>query len=153
MTKTLILYTRAMVGEHSGFDEETVAVLELTPELVQRILARAKLLADAKVQDKALIELYFWDRGASYYSLRDRLSDDARDALLGEDPVVLAHNPFADDTEENTECDQMIVSDYGVSWLTMSKHSETYAQTPFVSLTELQKHASPTDPHAPARRA
>jgi hypothetical protein len=125
------------------------AVVELTPELEDRIRRRVELARQAGRQDNDLWEMYFWDGAAEFYDCG--LVDACQEAFaadqaaqewlasLERDGHALVP-PAADLTAcqpQRTECDQMIVRaspssvdpEYEIAWTIIPKHTDVYVTT------------------------
>jgi hypothetical protein len=155
-TKRIVLDTSS---SNSDFDGDCdYAVVELTPELVDRIRRRVKLARQAGRQDNDLWEMYFWDGAAEFYDCG--LVDACQQAFaadqaaqewltaLGRDGHALVP-PTANLTAcqpQRTECDQMIVRagpssvapEYVITWVVIPKHCDVYVTTRDLPLAALE---------------
>ena len=66
--RAIVLATHSTDPEVNG--ECDYAVVQLTPELAERVRRRAELAHQAGQQDESLCELYFWDDMVEYYDGR-----------------------------------------------------------------------------------
>jgi hypothetical protein len=140
------------------------AVVELTPESVDRIRRRVELARQAGRQDSDLWELYFWDCAADYYD--GKLADACQEAvaaasgaqgdqaaqewLSGLERDGYAIMPAAVDLSahqpQRIECAQMIVRaspssvnpQYEIAWTAIPKHTDVYVTTRDLPLAAME---------------
>ena len=140
MNRTFLLPTRPGSGDESGFDNRTVAVVNITPDLARLIVARAHLLEEAAAKDDQLWELYFWDDAPTYHAISENdLTKKQREKLEDDERLVLRSDPLEHVPAENTEVDQMILRNDGtVSWTAMPKHVDIYEVTATIPIFEIR---------------
>ncbi|HVC95255.1 MAG TPA: hypothetical protein VND64_16285 [Pirellulales bacterium] len=107
------------------------AVIELTPELAAKILAR---FAAVQRADSSAHELHFWDCEVSFFQrteddgLGNRVPIDSSEYMAFDDAVVIG-----DDALIWTECEHMVVASNGdepeVYWRANSKRSPVRMRT------------------------
>ncbi len=110
------------------------AVIDLTPTLARKILARFDMVTRVQRADSSAHELHFWDCEVKYFQrtdedgLDDRVPRDASEFVeIGEGVSI------ADDAWLWTECEHMVVAvndvEPEVFWRAMSKHAPLRMQT------------------------
>ena len=123
------------------------AVVELTPELAQKILARMDALTMLYSRDCSLHEFDFWDTEVRFYH---REFDDGLDAYMPRDAsqYVAATDPRAAATGSPlwTECEHMVVAvgcpEPEVYWRARAKHSALRMETCSLPMAEIARTAS-----------
>ncbi len=128
------------------------ALVNLTPKLARLALRRVALLKEQKHLDEGLVETYFWDAHAEYFSpwLAEQEKDgDALAEMLDRLPAVAgdwmeAPTKFSipDSLSARVECRQMVVREAGISFLAIPKHTSSYVFTGEVPLPLLEKEAA-----------
>ena len=103
-------------------EDGTVAVVELTKELLESILKRKKIFEQAVKKDKSLFEMYFWDGSCDWYS-NDALDIGEKDFMFSKELGKITAEVA------RTECDQMIIRKTGVAWIMIPKHSNVFVTT------------------------
>ncbi len=125
-----------------GFDHAVVAVVEMTPKLAKKIIARSKEFKKLVRKDPDLVRLTFYNRSVEYHYRDDEvLTEEELNNIDDEVRVSRSKDPFPEDEGENTEYDQMLVDDEDVWWRTSSKHSEVFATTAPFSLKHVAEFA------------
>ena len=150
-----------VLATHSGPEENgdcDYAVVQLTPDLVERVRRRAELARQAGQQDESLCELYFWDDMVEYYdgslleACQKAIASDeaARQWLNGLEQDGHALLPAAADLAacqaQRVECSQMIVRcsplsvvpHCEIAWSAMPKHMEVTVTTGDLPLAALE---------------
>lgn len=125
MTLKLIV-TADSSSEDYNADIDSVFV-EIDKSLAQRIMERRKLFLHAKAADKDTYEMYFWGGQAVFlqnFSCSDEWSE------------VDGFPESVDEAE--TECDQMIIRESGVSWTAMPRHSGIYVTTREIDFEKIE---------------
>jgi hypothetical protein len=127
------------------------ALVNLTPKLARLALRRVALLKEQKRLDEDLVETYFWDAHAEYFSpwFADQEKDgDALGKMLDRLPAVAgdwveAPTKFSipDSLSARVECGQMVIREAGVAFLAIPKHTSSYVYTADVPLRVLEKLA------------
>jgi len=158
----IILSTHSSDPDFNG--DCDYAVVELTPELVDRIRRRVELARQAGRQDSDLWEMYFWDGAAEFYDCglvdacqqafaADQAAQEWLTALEQDGHAFVP--PTANLTvcqPQRTECDQMIVraspslveSEHEIAWTVIAKHSDVYVTTSDLKLTSLEAYLKQT---------
>lgn len=128
------------------------ALIDLTPDLAWLSLSRIARLKEHKASDSDLLEIYFWDYHALYFS--PWIAEDCReaDALAGmierlpcaSLDLSLAPDNFTVSEELYTwvECCQMIAREEGIAFLAIAKHTSFYISTAEIPVTLLAKAAA-----------
>jgi hypothetical protein len=129
------------------------AIVDLTPQLAERIRRRVTLASEAGQQDNDLYELYFWGGSAEFFD-HDVLDgcQNAVAAAGGPDPYLAARDWLADFEgreyavvpagvdlnayeAQRTECDLMIIqvsrssprTEFSIIWTASPKHADSHA--------------------------
>jgi hypothetical protein len=125
------------------------ALVSLTSNLAQLACRRVAMLKEQKHMDDSLVESYFWDTHAEYFS--PGLSEQETDAhaladMLERLPAVAgdwmeapAEFSIPDSLQARLECRWMIVREAGVGFLAIPRHTSTYVYTGEVPLPVLEK--------------
>jgi hypothetical protein len=131
-----------------GYD---YALVSLTSNLAQLACSRVAMLKEQKHMDDSLVEGYFWDAHAEYFSPwlaeLETEADAFAEALEGLPAVagdwMEAHVAFSipDSLKRRVECCQMLVGDAGVGFFAIPKHTSTYVYTAEVPPPLLEKVA------------
>lgn len=134
------------------------ATVGLSPEAVERLLKLRGLWEKVKGLDDQFVELYLWDGG--YVTFHGNDEDEAtpteEEASALHDTIYQRFGGFqkvpdvlklaGDDVKVvdmpvyQTECDQMIIGEEGVSWMAYPKHGEGEIRTvkiPWTTIEEL----------------
>ena len=114
-------------------EESLEALVELTPELLASIAKRKKMFFSLQKKDRSLTEIYFWDGSCDWYEA------DAFDELGEKEILFRKRQPKAMSTSARSECEQMILSARGVSWVMIPKHSSVYVNTTIIEWEQLEK--------------
>jgi len=156
MSIKIILDTSSSDPDFNG--DCDYAVVELTPELVDRIRRRMELARQAGRQDSDLLEMYFWDGAAEFYdteavdACQEAMETDeaAQEWLKGLETdghaLVPAGADLVASQPQRVECNQMIVRcspssvnpEYEVAWTAIPKHSDVYVTTRDLPLAALE---------------
>jgi hypothetical protein len=112
------------------------ALIDLTPELARLGLTRIARLKEHKTRDSDLLEIYFWDFHALYFSpwlAEDTAEADALAQMIEQLPagsselsVAAADFGVSEHLCARVECCQMIVREEGIAFLTIAKHTSFY---------------------------
>ena len=99
--------------------------------------------------DDSLVESYFWDAHADYFSpwrAEQETDADALAEILDRLPAVAddwmeapAEFSIPDSLRARMECSQMLVREVGMALLAIPKHTSSYVHTAEVPLPELEK--------------
>ncbi len=128
------------------------ALIDLTPDLARLGLSRIARLKEYKASDNDLLQTYFWDFHALYFS--PWIAEDCREAdalaerierLPGASAdLSLAPDDFAvsEHLYKRIECPQMIVSEDGIVFLAIVKHTSFHISTAEIPVTLLEKAAA-----------
>jgi hypothetical protein len=127
-------------------------LVNLTSNLAQLACRRIAMLKKQKHMDDSLVESYFWDAHAEYFSpwLAEQEKDaDALAEMLERLPAVAgdwmeapAEFSIPDSLRAWVECGQMVIREGSVAFLAMPKHTSTYVYTAEVPLPVLEKVAA-----------
>ena len=166
----LILMTHSSNSEYNG--DCDLAVVELTPGLLDEIRARVSLAHEARRKDADLYELHFWGSTVDYFAhdlidacweaVAARTMDGDANQAAQDWVANLEHSGHAVLPEgvdlsqfevQRTECDRMVVaigagkcSDRDVSRKTIPKHTDIYITTWDVTLAKLGSLVIPASP-------
>jgi hypothetical protein len=101
--------------------------------------------------DDSLVESYFWDAHAEYFSpwlAEQETEADALAEALGRLPALAgdwmeapAEFSIPDSLRARVECGQMVIREASVAFLAIPKHTSTYVYTAVVPLPVLEKVA------------
>jgi len=137
-----------VTGGDDAFGCDYVLV-NLTSNLARLACRRIAMLKEQKHLDDSLVESYFWDTHAEYFSpwLAEQETDaDALADMLERLPAVAgdwmeapAEFSIPDSLQARLECRQMIVREAGVGFLAIPRHTSTYVYTGEVPLPVLEK--------------
>jgi hypothetical protein len=128
------------------------ALIDLTPSLARLGLSRIARLKEHKASDNDLLEIYFWDYHALYFS--PWIAEDCGEAdVLAEkieclpsasEDLSLAPDDFAVSEQLCTrvECCQMIATEDGIAFVAIAKHTSFYITTAEIPITLLEKAAA-----------
>ncbi len=132
-----------------GFD---YALVDLTPKLARLALKRVAVLKEQKRLDDSVVESYFWDSGAEYFSpwLTDEEKDaDALAEMLDRLPAVAgdwmgapADFSIPESSLARVECPQMVARETGVAFVAIPKHTSSYVFTAEIPLPFLESVAA-----------
>ena len=138
-----------VTGGDDGFGCDYVLV-SLTSNLAQLACHRVAMLKELKHMDDSLVESYFWDAHAEYFSpwLAEQEEADALAEALERLPAVAgdwmeapAEFSIPGSLRARVECGQMVIHEAGVAFLAIPKHTSTYVYTAEVPLPVLEKVA------------
>ena len=127
-------------------------LVNLTSTLARLACRRVAMLKEHKHVDASLVETYFWDAHAEYFS--PWLAEQEKDAdvlaeVLERLPAVAgdwmeapAEFSIPDSLRARVECGQMLVREVGVAFLAIPKHTSSYVYTAEVPLPVLEKVAA-----------
>ena len=128
------------------------ALVNLTPKLAGLALRRVAVLKEQKRLDESLVETYFWDAHAEYFSpwLAEQEKDadalaemlDGLSAVAGDWMEAPAEFSIPDSLSARVECRQMIVRETGISFLAIPKHTSSYIFSAEIPLPLLEKEAA-----------
>ena len=140
-------------NEHYNADFD-YGIVDVTPELLADIERRRKLFVTAHAEDKSLSRMAFWDSSPWFRAEADL--EMFADNSMGEDDELqpqwfqnLANGaesedlpldfvmPADKDGDFRTECDRMNVTELGVYWTVVPKHSSLQINTGELSYREL----------------
>jgi hypothetical protein len=119
------------------YDECSYALVEITPELARKVLARRKAWLAAHAADSEFYEAFYWDASAVFINrlgLPGEQDADLSEPVPGLDSdgwaALPADAPAPAEVDVcRTECDQMIVRDQGVAWYCIAKHTDVPVTT------------------------
>lgn len=119
------------------------AEVTLDRSLAKQILARRKAFLALKKVDRSALETYYWNGMASYlrYSDDSPLTSD-QTTRLGDGSVLRI--PIKQDLKmeaQPMECDQMIITEDGVRWTAIPKHTGLYITTASIPYEDVEKVA------------
>lgn len=135
--------TRFYSPTHSNADWDPCvgAIIEISPALAGKLLTRKKLFDDAKKADSELVEMYFWsgavdwagdgsdDDGPTCDPIDEQIAEQAQIKVPGDQVTrIPAHVQLKINTMRS-ECDQCIVDEGGVFWMTYPKHMDAEIRT------------------------
>lgn len=128
------------------------ALVNLTSKLAGLAMRRIAMLKEQKRLDKSLVEAYFWDAHAEYFSpwLAEQEKDvDALAEMLDRLPAVAgdwmeapAEFSIPDSLLARVECSQMVVRPAGIAFVAIPKHTSSYVFTAEIPLPLLEKEAA-----------
>ena len=137
-------------GGDDGFGCDYVLV-NLTSNLAQLACRRVAMLKEQKHMDDSLVESYFWNAHAEFFSPwlaeQETEADVLAEALerlpaVGGDWMEApAEFLIPDCLKARVECGQMVIHEAGVAFLAIPKHTSTYVYTAEVPLPVLEKVA------------
>ena len=127
-------------------------LVNLTSNLAQLARRRIAMLKEQKHIDDSLVESYFWDAHADYFSpwrAEQETDADALAEILDRLPAVAddwmeapAEFSIPDSLRARMECSQMIVRPAGVTFVAIPKHTSTYVYSAEIPLPVLEKVAA-----------
>ena len=128
------------------------AVVDLTSNLARLACRRIAMLKEQKHMDDSLVESYFWDAHAEYFSPwlaeQETEADGLAEALerlpavAGDWTEAPAEFSIPDSLRARMECSQMIVRPAGVTFVAIPKHTSTYVYSAEIPLPVLEKVAA-----------
>lgn len=128
------------------------ALVNLTSKLAELALRRIAMLKEQKRLDESVVESYFWDNHADYFSpwLAQQEKDaDALAEVLDRLPVVAgdwmeapAEFSILDSLRARMECCQMVVHEASITFVAIPKHTSSYVFTAEIPLPLLEKEAA-----------
>jgi len=140
-----------VAGGDDAFGCDYVLV-NLTSNLAQLACSRIAMLKEQKHMDDSLVESYFWDAHAEYFSpwLAEQEKDaDALAEVLERLPAVAgdwmeapAEFSIPDSLRARVEGDQMVIREASVAFLAIPKHTSSYVYTSEIPLPVLEKIAA-----------
>ena len=126
-------------------------LVNLTSNLAQLARRRIAMLKEQKHIDDSLVESYFWDAHAEFFSPwlaeqeteADALAEAVKQlpAVAGDWMEAPAEFSIPDSLRARVECGQMLVREVGMALLAIPKHTSSYVHTAEVPLPELEKVA------------
>ena len=122
-----LLIKTGKTNEHA--DGMDFAVIDLTPQLAQEILSRKQSFDLLKLLDRQLDELVFTDYSPEWYDWSEELDEqfeDDPDAAHVELEAVAFDTPHE---TQRTECDRMVLDQFGVTWRCYPKHCDWLVTT------------------------
>ena len=139
-----------VTGGDDAFGCDYVLV-NLTPNLARLACRRVAMLMEQKHMDDSLVETYFWDAHAEYFSpwlAEQETEADALAEALERLPAVAgdwmeapAEFSIPDSLGARVECGQMVIREASVAFLGIPKHTNTYVYTSEVPLPVLEQVA------------
>jgi hypothetical protein len=140
-----------VTGGDDAFGCDYVLV-NLTSNSAQLACRRVAMLKEQKHMDDSLVESYFWDAYADYFSPSLAEQETEADALaeaLEQLPAVArdwmeapAEFSIPDSVKAPVECSQMLVGEAGVAFLAIPKHTSSYVYSAEVPLAVLERVAA-----------
>jgi hypothetical protein len=128
------------------------AMLNLTSELTGLACRRIAILKEQKRLEESLVESYFWDTHADYFSpwLTDEEKDahalsemlDGLPAVAGEWMEAPSDFSIPDPFRARVECAQMVVREAGIAFVAIPKHTSSYIFTAEIPLPSLEDAAA-----------
>ena len=128
------------------------ALVSLTSKLADLATRRIAMLKEQRHLDESLVETYFWDAHAEYFSpwLAEQEKDaDALAEMLDRLPTVAgdwmeapAEFSIPDSLLARVECCQMVVRQAGIAFVAIPKHTNSYVYTAERPLPLLEKEAA-----------
>jgi hypothetical protein len=128
------------------------ALVNLTSNLARLACRRVATLKEQKHMDDSLVESYFWDAHAEYFSPWLAEQETEADALAEtlerlpavagdwmEAPAVFS---IPDSLRARVECGQMVIREASVAFLAIPKHTSSYVYTSEIGLPVLEKMAA-----------
>jgi len=103
------------------------AFVDLTPELAAIALRRIADFAQLKMGDAMALEIYYWDDSCDWIETSEKIQE-LTDGYSGDVVEAESFEPTKD-SKQRTECDQMIVEEYGIRWTAIPKHTDVYVTT------------------------
>lgn len=131
----LLLRTFSTVEDFYG--ECDWAFVDITKELAQTILKRAKAFKKAKEADDCLVEMNFWDTSACFFEY-SKLPKELHDKLHDEEWMI-TEETYSEEDAQRTECDVMTILDNYVYWEMIPKHTDIRITTGSIPLAEIEK--------------
>lgn len=140
--------------EHYDGDCEVV-VINVTPELIEKLKRRAKIALDAFAADREVRSVDWWDYTANWHDNGGMYGDDSpftdaeTDSLYEGDFLVLTDGReqlFNDDNVSRTECERLVLHvcdtchgpQIEVEWRAYPKHCDCIISTPCVGIDDLE---------------
>ena len=127
-------------------------LVNLTSNLAQLACHRVAMLKEQKHMDDSLVESYFWNAHAEYFSpwLAEQETEvDALAEALERLPAVAgdwmeapAEFSIPDSLRARVECGQMVIREASVAFLAIPKHTSSYVYTSEIPLSILEKMAA-----------
>ena len=127
-------------------------LVNLTSNLAQLACRRVAMLKEQKHMDDSLVESYFWNAHAEFFSPwlaeqeteADVLAEalERLPAVAGDWMEAPAEFSIPDSLRARVECDQMVIREASVAFLAIPKHTSTYVYTAEVPLSVLEKVAA-----------
>lgn len=108
--------------------------VEITPGLARTILARSNQFDEAFLSDIDLVETYYWNADARFYSSGNRTIDKLEQ---GEFQFV-SKTQFHEEMLQRTECDQLIIGARGFRFTCIPKHTDVYVESPEIPFTAIR---------------
>lgn len=135
---------KLLLQAHSSdehFEDVHCVYVDITKELAQTILRRAKAFKKVHEQDETdskeegrLLSLRFWDHHARYLGYNAMSAEEVE--ALSDGGYVETQKTFEEG--EETECDQMIICDNCVGWITYYKYANVEISSETVPLSEIE---------------
>ena len=140
-----------VTGGDAAFGCDYVLV-NLTSNLAQLACRRIAMLKEQKHMDDSLVESYFWDAHAEFFSPwlaeQETEADVLAEALErlpavgGDWKEAPAEFLIPDSLKARVECGQMLVREAGIAFLAIPKHTSSYVYSDEVPLAVLEKVAA-----------
>ena len=119
------------------------ALIRLSQERIETLLQRKAVFDAVKAKDPDCLEMYYWDATPHWVSDGTDLNDDETsapdlieqiEALTGQPmdwhkAALLPVGAELDVRVMRSECDQVLVREEGVIWLTIPKHMDSEVRT------------------------
>jgi hypothetical protein len=136
----LCFLSRTYASEQFGTDDHEFAIITLDREFAQRSQARRKLFEQAKKADSSLYEMYYWGGYVEYLDTLDvlvpkTLSKRRLEVLVArllEGNVIevpVTYRTYLENNFQRMECEQVVVSEDGVKFVALPKHTNIYVNT------------------------
>lgn len=119
------------------------AWVDVTPDLARTILRRATMFAALAARERladarstSLVGLHFWDTAVRYLS-SDVLPSELAPVLEGFGDFATTSWVPAEDSDERTECDEMVLVDGAVHWSAFPTHDDVRVVTDLIPLDRI----------------
>lgn len=132
-------------NEFASADECENAVVPLTKELAQSILAKRKIFIELKAQDDQLYENTYWSRDCQFFTqevieAQINLTDEEQDDYNSDDWVIVERDQMIE-PEKALRMEMIMVRLYeeSVLWRAMPKHEDIHIETSTINYEHFEK--------------
>lgn len=153
-------YVFKAFSDNEEYDADcTYGVVELSKEFLELSLKRLEWVKFLKSEDSSVYFVSYWGGGPEYFAGEDdkdpqneALANVLEQACATEEFIPLGDLKIDENDFQRTECDQILVYEYGIRFRMIPKHCSFYVESPELSVNEIRELLAKMDaPKQPGR--